>query len=61
MSVCLHEDYDDYFGRCDDCKMTTEQIHQTECVLAGFDRDEIDDETTLCSLCGVVLEEVPAA
>ncbi len=50
---CEHVDYDDYFERCDDCGMSGEAIHASECVPAGF---EVTEDGA-CSRCGMMLEE----
>ena len=50
---CDHNDYDDYFERCNDCGMTGEQIHAAECV---YDPSGINpDEDGRCDKCGTML------
>lgn len=51
--MCEHSDYNDYFEKCMDCGKTGLEIHEAECVPAGFETDEDGH----CERCGTILEE----
>ena len=51
--ACEHAEYDEYFEVCEDCGMTGEEIHETECVPKGFGMEEADGARE-CGRCGLV-------
>ena len=48
---CPHNDYDDYFEQCLDCRLSGEQIHAAECPL-----DSQITEDGQCENCSTIMD-----